>query len=376
MATRREWIKATMALAGGITLTPTDHLLSAPINGTEKEFLERYGDLPVNLRLGSNENPYGPSDKAREAIVRILAEGNRYPFSEVGALKARIAEKEGVTPDHIAIGAGSSELLCATGAAFGLKGGRILSCYPTYPTLMLFSEMFESRWDKVDVNDKLECDYTALASAIRDDTKLVFVCNPNNPTGTFTNPSIVRAFCEEISRKVPVFSDEAYLEFMEPSQQDSMIDLVRRDKDVIVSRTFSKIYGLAGLRVGYVVARPDIIRKISACQSRLSNNQTGIAAAAAVLGDEEFMTLSRTRNAGARKVLSDYLDKKGYRYGKSHTNFILFDPDTDASKILARLAERGARIRTWEYQQKQWLRVSIGTAEEMKLFVRLYNEVA
>ncbi len=377
MASRRDWFKTTIALAGGFSLTNVlgDRLIAAPLSETERRFLDAYGDVPVNLRLGSNENPYGPSETAMNAIEAALIEGNRYPFAEASKLKAVLAEREGVTPDHIAIGAGSSDLLCATGAAFGLKGGRMLSCYPTFPTLMNFAEVFDAKWDRVNVNDNLEYDYKAVASAVKSDTRLVFICNPNNPTGTFTDPSIVRAFCEEVSSKVPVFSDEAYLEFMEPEQQDSMIDLVRKGRNVIVSRTFSKIYGLAGLRVGYVVAKPELIKRISGCQSRLSNNQLGIAAASAVIGDEEFMAMTRKKNAEARKVLTDYLDKNGYRYGKSCTNFVLFDPKADASRILGQLAERGIRIRTWDYLGKQWLRVSIGTVEEMKMFTKAYDEV-
>ena len=377
MSNRRDWLKATLALTAGVPLTMTlaDRLMAAPASEIEKEFFRRKSVKPANLRLGSNENPYGPSDAARQAIMEILTEANRYPFQTASELREILAKKEGVSPDYIAVGAGSSDFLCATGAAFGLEGGSMLSAFPTFPTLMTYAEVFNARWDKVNVNDKLEYDYPAVEKQIKGDTRIVFVCNPNNPTGTIAPPDVVRAFCEDVSRKVPVFSDEAYLEFLEPKDQHSMIDLVRKDQNIVVSRTFSKIYGLAGLRLGYIIAKPDLLRKITRHQNGLSNNQIGVAAAKASLGDESFMAMTRKKNAAARKVLTDYLDKQGYKYGKSYTNFVLFDPRADARRILDQLASRGVRIRVWDYDNKPWLRVSIGTLEEMESFVKVYDEI-
>lgn len=377
MKSRREWLKTTLALATGIPLTAglTEQLMAAPVSEAEREFRKLYPPPAIKIRLGSNENPYGPSESAKAAIQQILTESNRYPFQAVTEFKEILAAKEGVTADHIAVGAGSGDLLSATGAAFSLEGGRILSAFPTFPMLMNYSEVFKATWDKVNVNDKLEYDYQAVASQIKDDTRLVFVCNPNNPTGTLVDPAVVKGFCEEVSKKVPVFSDEAYLEFLEPAQQVSMIDLVKKGQNVIVSRTFSKIYGLAGLRVGYVVAKPEMIRKITRNQPGIPNNQIGIAAAKACMNDTAFMDMSRKKNAEARKHLTDYLDKKGFFYGKSHTNFVMFDPKADAAGILKRLADRGIAIRVWDHKGMQWLRVSIGTMDEMKIFTKTFEEV-
>lgn len=373
---RRNWLKASMGLASGFVITPAlvNQMMASPVSKFEKCFFET---LPpsIKIRLNANENPYGPSVKARKAIVDILSEGCRYPFQVIDELKTILAAKEGVTTDHIAIGAGSGELLCATGAAFGIEGGSLLSPFPVFPMLMTFGEVFNSRWDKVNLNDRLEIDYTALSSSVKDDTRLVFICNPNNPTGTLVDHSIVRAFCEEVSRKVPVFSDEAYLEFLEPSQQVSMVDLVRKGENIIVSRTFSKVYGLAGLRVGYIVAKPELVRKIARYQTGLSVNQTAIAAAKASLNDLDFMAMTRKKNAESRKILTDYLDKKGYFYGKSFTNFVFFDPKSEAENIMTKLADRGIGIRVWDYNGKQWNRISVGTSEEMKFLVKNLDEI-
>jgi histidinol-phosphate aminotransferase len=377
MKNRRDWLKATLALAASLPAGATlaNSLMAAPVSEAEKIFFAS-GQLPqAKIRLASNENPYGPSEKVLAAITQILSEANRYPFQAVTDFKQVLAAHEGVTADHIAVGAGSADLLAATGAAFGLEGGRILSGFPTFPMLMNYAEVFKATWDKVDMDENLAYDYQAVASRVKDDTRLVFICNPNNPTGTLVSPLTVKAFCKDVSKKVPVFSDEAYLEFLDPSQQVSMVDLVKEGQNVIVSRTFSKIYGLAGLRVGYLVAKPDLIRKITRNQPGIPNNQIALVAAEASLNDKTFMEMSRKKNAEARKHLTDYLDKKGLFYGKSHTNFVMFDPKADALRILNKLAERNIAIRVWDYKGMQWLRVSIGTLEEMKIFTRVYDEI-
>ncbi|MFZ6014345.1 MAG: pyridoxal phosphate-dependent aminotransferase [Bacteroidota bacterium] len=374
---RRSWLKASLGATAGLVYGTSlvNQLMAAPVSETERKFFSDSFRSPFKIRLNSNENPYGPSENARKAIQQIISEGNRYPFEVMDDLKALLAQKEGVSPDHIALGAGSADLLCATGAAFGIEDGRILSAYPTFPLLMNYAEVFNVMWDKVNVNEKLEHDYQALASQVKDDTRLVFVCNPNNPTGTLVDPQIVKSFCEEVSKKVPVFSDEAYLEFLDPSQQVSMVELVKKDQNVIVSRTFSKIYGLAGLRLGYIVAKPELIKKISRYQAGFPISQMGIATAKASLNDMAFVELSRSKNAEARKHLTDYLDKKGLMYGKPYTNFVFFDPKADAQQIMNKLAEKGIGIRVWDFNNRQWCRVSIGTLDEMKLFVRTFSDL-
>ena len=351
--------------------------MAAPMSDSERQQWGKFRASGIKIKLNSNENPYGPSDKAKKALQQIIVEGNRYAFDVQEEMKTILADKEGVTPAHVAIGAGSGDLLCQAGAAFGVEGGRIVSAFPTFPLLMNYATAFRATWDKVNVNDKLEHDYDALAAHVTDDTKLVFVCNPNNPTGTLVDPVLVKQFCEDVSKKTTVYVDEAYLEFLDPKDQISMVDLVKSDANVIVSRTFSKIYGLAGLRIGYVVGKPDLIKKIDKYHMGIANNQPALAAAKASLGDTAFMELSRKKNAEARKHLTDYLDKKGIWYAKSHTNFLFFPAKSlDAASVLAKLAERGIGIRVWDYKDQQWFRVSIGTLDEMKTFTKEFDGMA
>ena len=374
---RRDWLKSTFALTAGFTMTSSlaSQLMASPMSRAEELFAPGISKTPLLAKLNFNENPYGPSEKAKQAIIQSLSQSNRYAIQELDELKALLAKKEGVTPDYIHIGAGSGDILCQTGVAFGLEGGSVMSAFPTFSLLMNFAEIFKATWHKVNLNDRLEHDYEAMASAIRSDTRLIFICNPNNPSGTLVDPQKVKAFCEEVSKKVPVYADEAYLEFLEPAQQISMVDLVKKDMNVIVSRTFSKIHGLAGLRVGYIIAKPELINRISSYQHDIPVRTGSIAAAKACLGDEDFMKLTRTKNLEARAVLTNYLDKKKIAYGKTYTNFVFFPAPKAGNTILTKMEEKGYLMRIWDYQQREWCRVSIGTLDEMKGFVKAFDEV-
>lgn len=374
---RRDWFKSTLALTAGFAISPAlvNSLMAGPVSQAEREFYKSARLNGGKVRLNSNENPYGPSEKAKKAVLEILTEGNRYAFAEMAELRNLIAEKEGVDPSFVMLGAGSGELLVQTGIAYGLEGGRVLSAYPTFTLLMNYAQQMNATWDKVDLNEKMEFDYQKLLSAIKSDTRLVFSCNPNNPTGTVVNAEVVKSFCEEASKKTLVYADEAYIEFLEPTQQKSMVSLVQRTPNLIVSKTFSKVYGLAGLRIGYIIGHPDVLKKVGKYGDTISPSQTAIAAAKVSLGDEEFMKMTRDKNAIARKVLTDYLDKKKFTHGKSVTNVVLFPAPKDGKTILTQLDEKGYLIRIWEYQGKEWCRVSIGTEEEMKGFIKAFDSV-
>jgi histidinol-phosphate aminotransferase len=374
---RRDWLKSTISFTAGITLSSgiASKLMAAPVSKAEREFLKTFKPGSLKIRLDSNENPYGPSQKVKDAIIKILTEINRYPITEMDELKLLIANKEGVTPDHVHVGAGSGDILCEAATAFNLEGGRVISAFPTFSLLMNYAELFKATWDKVNLNANLEHDYDAIASAIKSDTRLIFICNPNNPSGTLVDPNKVKTFCEAVSPRVPVYCDEAYIEFLEPSQQMSMVSLVKKGLNVIVSRTFSKIYGLAGIRVGYIIARPDIVRRINAFSHDIPVSHTAIAAAKAAYGDEEFMKMTRTKNAEARAVLTDYLDKRKIAYGKTVTNFFFFPAPKDGKLILLKMEEKGFMMRIWDYKEKEWCRVSIGTRSEMTAFVKAFDEI-
>jgi histidinol-phosphate aminotransferase len=376
--TRRNWFKSSLTLTAGLTLAPSfvESLMAAPVSEAERiHGIDPKFTAEKLIRLGSNENPYGPSEKARKAMLAVMSQGNRYGFSEMNELRATIAKKVGVSPDHILLGAGSSELLCLAGLGVGLEGGAVTSAFPVFRLLMDYAQKFNARWDKVNLDDNLVHNLDGLAAAIKPDTKILFLVNPNNPTGTVLDPTSLKNFCIEMSKKTLVYSDEAYLEFLEPAQQHSMVELVRQDYNVVVSRTFSKIYGLAGLRIGYVIAKPDLIQKMAKYQTGTIISQPAIAAAKACLADEAFMSMTRKLNAEARAHLFSYLDKKKWFYGKSQANVVFFPAPIDGKKILAETEKKGFQIRVWDYQDKEWCRVSIGTLAEMKAFTKAFDEI-
>lgn len=372
---RRAWFKSalTAGAAMPLGLSFVQELMAAPASRAEWEFVASLNGKLV--RLGSNENPYGPSAKAKEAVQASVGVGNRYGFEQIDEIRQLIAAKEGVTPDHILLAAGSGEVLAITGMTVGLEGGSVLSAWPTFTMLMNYAEKFKARWDRVNLDKNMAHDLEAMAAAVKPDTKIVFVVNPNNPTGTVVDNTRLKNFCMEVAKKTTVFSDEAYLEFLEPAQQQSMVELVKQGHNVIVSRTFSKIYGLAGLRIGYAVAKPEIIAKLQNNQMGTIVNQAALAAAKASLGDEEFMAYTRKMNAEARAYFTDYLDKKKWFYGKSQTNVVLFPAPKSGKLILEETLKRGYQIRVWDYQGKEWCRVSIGTLDEMKSFVKVFDEI-
>jgi histidinol-phosphate aminotransferase len=377
MTTRRQWLKSALAAGAGLplSLTLANQLMASPVSRAER----LHGIEPVTsgklIRLGSNENPYGPSPKARKAIIESITEGNRYAHDVARSLRDVIAKQEGIDPDHVLMGGGSSELLCLTGMAVGLEGGSVLSAFPTFRLLMDYAQKFKARWDPVNLDEYMVHNLEAMASAVKDDTRIIFVVNPNNPTGTVLDNTNLRNFCIEMAKKATVFVDEAYIEFLDQYEKQTMASLVKEGHNIIVCRTFSKIYGLAGLRIGYMMGQPDTLRKISARQVWGNNNQAGLAAAKASLEDYEFVAMTRKKNAEARQHLVTYLDSKKYWYGKSVTNVVFFPAPKDGKTILEETEKRGFQIRVWDYNDKEWCRVSIGTLEEMKAFTKAFDTV-
>ncbi|WP_456429772.1 pyridoxal phosphate-dependent aminotransferase [Rhodocaloribacter sp.] len=328
------------------------------------------------IRLHSNENPFGPSPRAREAMTAAFDLGNRYPAEHYRELTTLIAEAEGLTPDHVFLGAGSHEVLRVAGVAYGLEGGEVVTPYPTYERMGVYAEAVGARVHRVPLTPGFDTDLDAMDRRTTNGVKMVFVCNPNNPTGMVIPADRLRAFCEDVSRRAVVFVDEAYHEYVDDPAYASMTDLVKAGENVIVSRTFSKIYGLAGLRVGYGLARPDIVARLKALTTAHSVNILGLSAAKAAFADEPFRTMSRRENAGARAFLSGVLDELGYRYLPSQSNFVFFHVGEDVRAFGEKMRGRGIRVGRPFPPYLDWCRVSIGTRPEMEAFVTALRSVS
>jgi len=388
---RRNWLKTSALTAGGLMAAPylgfskTTSLplqLDAEGNAVYSPFFKEY--LPVNFRefpvfeakLNANENPYGPSPMALEALKSSASGGNRYAWKELFQLVDNIAAFEGVTSKNIMMGPGSSDLLEKTAMVLCMNGGNVVSADPAYMSLIRVAEAAGGTWKPVPLKQDWSHDLEAMEEAIDSETKLVYICNPNNPTGTITDSKALLDFCSRVSEKVPVFVDEAYLWFLEEGAKHSMVSLINEGKDVIIARTFSKIHGMAGLRVGYAVAQEatlDKLQKIT--RAGMGISYPSVFAAMAAMEDAEFLDKSRTLNAEAREYTFTSLKELGFDPVPSHTSFMVFPIEMEGKAFLNKMTEHKVGVRAFQFMDKKWCRVSIGTMDEMKLFIKAINKV-
>lgn len=352
---RRQWMKTSaLALAG---------LITAP--GWEVHQKKAAG----LIMLHNNESPFGISPSARSAVVDSISRSNRYPHKDYPRLVDLIAEREKVPPDHIILGAGSTEVM-VTLIHLAQDRGEILVGDPTYFDFIYYADEAGCTLNRVQLNDRFEHDLAAMGKRITSQTGLIYICNPNNPAGSITPKDKLVLFCEQASKQTLVVVDEAYHEYAEDRAYSSMIDLVKQGNNVIVTRTFSKIFGLAGLRIGYGIALPDTIEKLE----RLSRNFAPVAwlslqAAIASYRDRTFIQTIKEKNKRIRQYLIQELEGLGLRCIPSHTNFVLFPVDQDARNLANKLEERRILVRPFVFHGRQWIRVSCGTMDEIKAFI-------
>ncbi|MFT4023575.1 MAG: histidinol-phosphate transaminase, partial [Flavihumibacter sp.] len=322
-------------------------------------------------KLNANENPYGPPETAQRAVMESVVRGNRYAWKELSDLISKISVKEGVQPANIMMGPGSSDLLEKVALVQFMKGGNIVSADPTYMSLVNVAEAVGAQWKAVPCKADWSHDLEAMEAAVDGNTRLVYICNPNNPTGAVTNADALLGFCSRVSEKVPVFVDEAYMELVEGNATRSMIELINKGKNIIIARTYSKIMGLAGIRVGYIVAQPAFIASIEKItRGGMGISYTSIYAATASMEDAGFQAMTKEKNTAAKKFVYERLNALGYKeYIPSHTNFILFPIKMKGKDFLDAMTAKGVGVRSFEIQKKPWCRVSMGTMDELKLFV-------
>lgn len=339
------------------------------------EEIRKYNPRPLEgpIRLGSNENPYGPSEKMRQAMVAAFDNGCRYPWGYNASLVKMIAEKEGVPEDHIVLVAGSTEGLKVTGITFA-QGGEIISCAPTFLSMMEYAELWGTDINWVPLNKDLDFDLDEIEKRVSHETRLVFLCNPNNPTGKLLPADKVMDFCETVSKRAVVFSDEAYYDYITEPNYPSMVELVKKGHDVIVSRTLSKVYGLAGIRMGYLIARPALAQKL---KDRVvaNTNIMAIEAGKAALADQEFYQFSLQKNAEAKALLTQTLDELKLPYLESHANFVFFQSGKDVAELGKTMAQKGFIIGRPFPPLNDWCRISTGTIEEVTLYNQAIKEV-
>lgn len=382
--TRRKWLKSGFLAATGLMAAPAisanleRNLVQYAPNSLLREYLPSQGiaETALSVRLNANENPYGPSSKVVQAIAQSVSEGNRYGHGDAGRLIQMIAEKEGVKPANIMLGPGSTDLLEKIAITRFQHGGNIVSADPSYMSIMNTAQAMGGVWKPVPLAADYSHDLKGMAAAVDTDTKLVYICNPNNPTGSVTNAESLKKFCTEVSVKAPVFVDEAYLEFLPNPETQTMVGLVSEGKDVIVARTFSKIHGMAGLRIGYIVATEERIESLtSKVRSTMGLCVTSLKGAIASMGENQFLANCKSQNTECREFLTSEIIKLGYNPIPSHTSFVIFPIQMDGKKFMDAMYQSGVGIRTYELYGKPWCRVSMGTHPELELFLEVFKKV-
>ena len=383
---RREWLKRSALITGGVVTSLSIPLHARPAFGMKPfkgnyNLLEPYHVAPDSLaemkaRLLANENPWGPSKKTIQAIADSANKGNRYVYNSSRMMVSILAKKEGVPEDYILLAPGSTDILEKTAFALCMKGGNVISADPSYMSLVNTAKSIGATWKNIPLKSDYAHDLTAMAAAVDDETKLVYVCNPNNPTGTLTPTAEIKSFCEKVSSKVPVFIDEAYLELLDDPAAHTSVGLVKDGHDVIIARTFSKIHGMAGLRMGYMVANPERIKSIKELvRTEMGICVTSLEGAMASLEDTAFQDFTRQHTKENRAYVYDALKSAGMSPISSYTNFILFPIEMPVKDFLAKMMEKGVGIRGYTIFEKPYARVSMGTKEEVELFVKSLNQI-
>jgi histidinol-phosphate aminotransferase len=367
--------EATSAGANSIEALPyvrgiAPYQAGKPIEELAREFGLNAGEI---VKLASNENPLGMPESARRAIEATLADLGRYPDSNGFELKAALSKRLGVPAEWITLGNGSNDILEAA-AAVMLAPGR--SCVYAEHSFAVYPLATQARGARAIVVAAREFghDLEAMLAAIGPDTRLLFVANPNNPTGTFVRADTMAAFLARVPRRVVVVLDEAYNEYLPAELRHPSVDWVRSHPNLLVSRSFSKAYGLAGLRIGYGVAQPELTDLLNRVRQPFNCNSLAQAAAVAALADQAFVERSVGLNRSGMTQLTRAFETLGLRYLPSYGNFVLVHVG-DGSRVYTGLLRRGVIVRpVANYGLPQWLRVTIGLPEENARFIDALRE--
>ena len=327
---------------------------------------------PGAVVIDANENPLGPCQAAHDAMAAILPHGNRYQSYLTDDLIKNYAQLEGVKPEYIRVTAGSTPALSLAVLAFTSPQKSYVTADPSFEIGMNMAQRNPARVVKVPLTKTYAHDVRAMLSEAPD-AGLFYICNPNNPTGTLTSHADIEYLVANKPKDSIVMVDEAYIHFTEKA--DAALDLVKADKDVVVLRTFSKVYGLAGIRCGATIARPDLLDKIMARGGWNFMPVTAVAAASASLRDAQVVPERRAINAGIRQQCFEWLERNGYTYIPSESNCFMVDVKRPGRQVQEAMAKQNVFIgRTWPVMPN-WVRITVGTQDEMEKFQAAFQRV-
>jgi histidinol-phosphate aminotransferase len=324
------------------------------------------------VRLSSNENPYGPSPAAFDAMQKAFDLAWRYPDEAADALVAELAKLHGVPGDHILLGNGSGEILKLCAAAFTAQEKPVVMADPTFESIGRYARAGGADVVKIPLTSDHRHD---LERMLPEGAGLVYLCNPNNPTASLTPKAAVRTFLARVPVSTLVLVDEAYFHYAESGDYESVIPSIKDLPNLIVARTFSKIYGMAGLRCGYAVARPETLARMQEHQAWDTVNIMALVAARAALGDSAHFERSRRLNRETGAFVRSGLEAMGYRCIPSEANFLMADLGRDVAPVIDALKQRGVHVGRRFPTLPSHLRVTIGTRPQMEAFLAALKKV-
>ena len=328
---------------------------------------------PGQIRLMFNENPYGPSPKALAEVAKILPKTAYYPGAIEDDLMGLFMARHRLDREQVLLASGSNECLQAAMMAFG-KRGKVISPALTYSDHLWYAEKLGVEVEWIPLREDMSIDLEAMTRAVDDSVSLVYLCNPNNPTGMAIDGDELRAFCREVSVKVPIMIDEAYNELTDKPEYTSMVDLVRGGANVLITRTFSKIFGMAGMRVGYGMGHPDIVKVVRDYVMAWPNG-VGLYAAYHSYLDEDFIAFSREKIVQGREMVNATFRRHGITPLPSQTNFVYADIGRSADTFAAEMASQNVIIRDAYDGYETYSRVSMGRLDELAVFDRVFGEI-
>ena len=363
---RRLWIKQIGLGVAGIGLTNVNSYASPVLS---EDFFDNSANQNDLIFLRSNENPYGPSPLARKAFTDNVNITNRYNWDIATQLISDLAKRNNVNDENILLGAGSTEILDLVAKFVSLDKGNYVIADPSYDYWTTTLDNLGLTKNKVPLTADKKINLPAMFEAVNQDTKLVYICNPNNPTGTICEREALLEFVTKISQNTIVLIDEAYLDF---TKQQSLCNLVNDHKNIIIAKTFSKMYGLAGARIGYAIANKTIIDNLANAQSNTNNSVSVLSklGAMASLKDDKFVSNCYLLNENVRQYTITELERLNCECIPSHTNFIYFSLakyNKDYFRQLENNNIHGGRI--YEEQGK-WTRITVGEMGEMQKFIK------
>lgn len=343
--------------------------------GKPIEEVEREYGIKDPVKLASNENPLGPSPKAVDAMKAAVETVALYPDGACFYLKGALAGHWGVDENMLCVGNGSDELIHYIGITFLSGDDEVIQADPSFVRYESAAVLNDCNCIMVPLKDYTH-DLDAMADRITDRTRLIFVTNPNNPTGTMVTARELDRFMSRVPERVLVVFDEAYYEYVEREDYPDTLDYVRAGRNAVILRTFSKIYGLAGLRVGYGIARPEIIDCINQVREPFNVNSVAQAGAIASLQDPDQVARTRKVNSEGKKYIYRELEAMGLPYIPTEANFIMFDTKKQCRPLFEELLRRGVILRTGDvFGMPTWFRVTIGIQEENERFINGLREV-